>query len=103
MHCVAANGAPSFVQAYVYGPVPPVASAVRAIELPLSTTPAGAPVIDTDGTPKSSAPADNGGIELCGGSVSGIGTKPAAIRAATSDPAGGPMALPTAVSSPRSE
>ena len=73
---------------------------VRLTESPLSTTPAGAPVIDTDGTPKSSEPAFKGGIEASGGEVSGTGTNPAATLAATSDPAVPPIAFPIVVSRP---
>src|SRR6266571_5227591 len=97
---VVANGAPFLVHAYVNGPVPPLGSALRLIASPFSTTPAGAPVIDTDGTAKSSAPTVSGGIEASGGSVSGTGTNPAATRLATSDPAAPPMAFPISVSRP---
>src|SRR6266545_7924926 len=100
MVCVVANGAPFFVQAYVYGGVPPLATAVRGTELPLRTTPAGTPEIVTAAMAKTSAPIVSGGIEASGGEVSGIGTKPAATRAATSGPASPPTAVPIAVSSP---
>src|SRR5258708_13792749 len=102
MVLVVANGAPFFVQAYVNGGMPPLATAVSATESPLRTTPAGAPEIDTDAMLKVSAPIVIGGIEARAGEGNGTGTKPAATRAATSGPATPPTALPIKVSSPPS-
>ena len=100
MLCVVANGAPFFVHAYVKEPVPPSGTAVRLTESPSSTSPPGAPEIDADGTSKSREPAERGGIEDSGGSVSGTGTNPSATRAATSGPATPPTSFPISVSSP---
>ncbi len=73
---------------------------MRLTELPASTTPAGAPEIETAGMSKSSAPTFTGGIEACGGEVSGTGTNPSATRPATSGPAIPPIAFPISVSRP---
>src|SRR5260370_32920365 len=100
MGLVVANGGPFFVQAYVSGRMPPLATAASATESPLRTTPAGAPEIDTDAMLKVSAPIVIGGIEARAGEVNGTGTKPAATRAATSGPATPPTALPIKASSP---
>src|SRR5258708_6705219 len=95
MVLVVANGAPFFVQAYVNGGMPPLATAVSATESPLRTTPAGAPEIDTDAMLKGSAPIVIGGIEGRAGEVNGTGRKPASTRAGTTGPAGPPPALPS--------
>ena len=80
--------------------MPPLATAVRWIELPWRTTPAGTPEMATLGRAKSTDPRVIGGMVASGGEVTGMGTKPAATRAATSGPVGGPMALPIRVSTP---
>ena len=82
--------------------MPPPVAAVSVIESPLSTVPAGTPVMATVGMLNTTSPGVRGGMEASAGDVSGTGTKPAATRLATSNPAAPPISLPIAVSSPAS-
>ena len=63
---------------------------------------AGTPVMATVGMLNTTSPGVRGGMEASAGDVSGTGTKPAATRLATSNPAAPPISLPIAVSSPAS-